>query len=128
MPHFVLNRTWALQGHGHSINFVKGEPTWVPPPLVNDAVAIGAECVDEVVDVLGPEKAEEVELSAEEREVLLNAAFDQIVARNGQDGTREDFNAQGLPNIKALTVITGFEPKVKERNAAWQKYREAKGI
>ena len=129
MPHFVLNRTWPLQGHGHSINFIKGEPTWVPPALVNDAVAIGAECVDGPVDVLGPEKIEEVELTAEEREVLLNAAFDQLVARVGTgDEVREDFNAQGLPNVKALGAITGFTPTTKERNAAWQKYREAKGI
>ena len=129
MPNFVLNRTYPLQGHGHSINFIKGEPCWVPKDLVNAAIAIGAECLDEPVDVLGPEAPVEVELSADERVVLLNAAFDQIVARMGTtDESREDFSGQGIPNIKALAKITGFTPTAKECRAAWQAYREAKGI
>lgn len=129
MPYFVLNRTLPLQGHGHSINFTKGEPCWVPTALIASAVAIGAECIDEVVDVLGPEKEPEVELTAEERETLLLAAFDQLVARIGQsDDYREDFNGQGLPNVKALEKITGFLPTAKERTTEWQKYREAKGV
>lgn len=129
MPNFVLNRTYPLQGHGHSINFIKGEPCWVPPALVNAAIAIGAECIDGDVDVLGPETPVEIELSAEERLVLINAAFDQIVARMGSsDEFREDFSGQGLPNIKALTKITGFTPTAKERTDAWQAYRETKGI
>lgn len=126
MPYFVLNRTFPLQGSGHSINFIKGEPCWVPPPLVNAAVAIGAECIDEVVDVLGPEVVSEPELSAEERETLLFAAFDQILARNGDPAYREDFSAQGLPNVKALEKITGFLPTKKEVTPLWQKHREAR--
>ena len=128
MPFFVLNRTFPLQGHGHSINFIKGEPCWVPPALVNAAVGIGAECVDGPVDVLGPEHVPDPEVSPEEREVLLNAAFDQMIERTGKgDEFREDFNAQGAPNVKALGKITGLTVSSKERNDAWQKYRETKG-
>ena len=116
-----------LQGHGHSINFTKGEPCWVPTALIPAAIAIGAECIDEEVSALPPEVAPEVELTVEERETLLIAAFDQMVARTGQsDEYREDFNGQGLPNVKALEKITGFMPSSKERNEAFQKYREAK--
>ena len=52
-----------------------------------------------------------------------------MVARTGQsDEYREDFNGQGLPNVKALEKITGFLPTAKERTTEWQKYREAKGL
>ena len=128
MPNFVLNRTYPLQGHGHSINFIKGEPCWVPVALVNAAIAIGAECIDEVIDVLGPEKEPEVELTLDERETLLFAAFDQILARNGDPAYREDFTAQGVPNAKALAKITGFGPTSKERTDTWQKHKEAKAV
>ena len=44
MPDFVLNRNYALRSlTGHSINFVKGKPCYVPPAVVKEAVAIGAE-------------------------------------------------------------------------------------
>ena len=93
MPYFVLNRNYALQGHGHSINFVKGDPCWVPVALVKEAVGIGAECLDdEPVQVLEPEKEVEPELSFEERETLMFAAFDQILARNGDPAYRDNWH------------------------------------
>lgn len=128
MPEYVLNRDWPLQGFGHSINFKKGEPTWVPPLLVPGAVAIGAQPVDgEHVDVLPPEETPSAELTPQERETLMFAAFEELEGRNGKSPDyRDDFNAQGLPNVKALSAITGFTPSAKERNEVWQKYREAR--
>ena len=127
MPYFILNRNYPLQGFGHSINFKKDEETWVPQLLVNDAVAIGAVPADgQPIDVLGPETPPPVPLTADEREALLMAAFDDLMARAGDPVYREDFNAQGLPNLKALEKIVGFEPASKERKELWQKYREAK--
>lgn len=124
MPYFVLNRNYVLQGHGHAISFIKGESCWVPAVLVTQAAAIGAECLDEEVNVLGPEPVVVPELSSEERAVLISAAIEQIIARAEPGKFREDFNAQGLPNIKALAEIVGFTPETKERNKLWQKYRE----
>ena len=127
MPMFVLNRNYPLQGFGHSINFFKGEPTWVPPLLVAGAVALGATSVDGgEVDILGPEPVVDIPLSIDEREALLMAAFEQLEARNGNPDHREDFNAQGLPNTKALSKVVDFNVSSKERNEMWQKYREAK--
>lgn len=128
MPEYVLNRDWPLQGFGHSINFKKGEPTWVPPLLVPGAVAIGAQPVDgQHVDVLPIEEIPPAELTPQEREVLLFAAFDELEGRSGKSPDyREDFNAQGLPNVKALAKITGFTASSKERNEVWQKFREAR--
>ena len=129
MPTFVLNRNYPLQGFGHSINFIKGQPTWVPQVLVAGAVALGATSVDgevNVADVLGPEPEVPVMLSADERELLLMSAFEQLEARTNNPDFREDFNAQGLPNTKALSKIVDFPVSSKERNEFWQKYRDNK--
>ena len=126
MPMFVLNRNFSLSGHGHTSNFQKGVPQWVAPELAKDAIGIGAECIDEEIDVLGPEVLPPVELSLEEREVLIFAAFDEMNARAGDEAFREDFNAQSLPNTKALNKIVGFSVSAKERNELFQKYRELK--
>lgn len=126
MPFFVLTRNYALSGFGHVSNFIKGEPTWVAPILAKAAIGIGAECVDEEIDVLGEEVEPATELTPDERETLLFAAFDQLEARTGSEEFRNDYNAQGLPNVKALEKITGFLASSKERNEAFQKYRESK--
>ena len=121
---FVLNRNYALRStKGHMLNFVKGQPTYVPPELEKECVGIGAEPVDGVVDVLGPEAKEEVQLTKEERAEKLYEAFARLEKRD----ERGDFNAQGLPNTKILQALTGLsEITSMERNEAWQAYREAK--
>ena len=129
MSLFVLNRNYPLQGFGHSINFIKGEPVWVPPPLVKGAVALGASCVDGEVaedELLGPEPVADIPMTPDERETLIMAAFEQLEARSGNPDYREDFNAQGLPNVKALARIIEFTPASKERTELWQKYRANK--
>jgi hypothetical protein len=127
MPEFILNRDYVMRTtHGHIINFKKGQPTYVPPVCSKDAVALGADAVNNDVDVLGPEPVAVPELSAVDREAKLYAAYDAMIARNGQEAYRTDFNAQGLPSTKPLSALTGFEVTAAERNDSYQKYREAK--
>ena len=46
-PKLVLNRNYVLATTmGHSISFVKGEATHVPPLAFAEAIAIGAQPVD----------------------------------------------------------------------------------
>lgn len=122
MPEFVLNRTHNIIARGHNIRFEKGVPTYVPPELVKDAVAIGAECVEGDVDVLGPEEAEQTPLTPDEKEALFYAQFDEFVARND----REDFDASGTPAYETLRERLPFSFSRKERNAVWQKYVASK--
>lgn len=124
MPDFVLNRTHALRStRGHIINFIKGAPQYVPPELVAEAVAIGAVFVDGTVyDPLGPEAVVEVELSNEQRREAMFKSFVELERRD----VRGDYNAQGLPNVKAVEKIVGFTPSNQERNEAFQLFREAK--
>jgi hypothetical protein len=119
MPLFTLHRTFVLRTNkGHSIRFVKGEPTWVPPLCIEDVVAIGA-IPQEGVDVLPPEAGPVLELTAEERQKKLFEAFDQLMARHD----RGDFTASNQPHCKKLQSITGFEVAIAERDDAWRKYR-----
>lgn len=124
MPYFTLNRDWPLAGFGHIINFHKDEETWVPPLLVSAAVAIGAQSVDGAnPDVLPPAEVVPEMVTLDERETLMFAAFEQILARSDQPEHREDFNAQGQPNVKAVEKIVGFDITAKERNDAWLKFQ-----
>lgn len=118
MPYFTLHRTHVLRTtKGHSIGFVKGERTWVPPVCVPDAVAIGAVPEEEGVDVIGEEKVQ-IDLSPEERKAKLFAAFKTLLDRN----TRGDFGANGLPTTRRLEELVGFEVTNKERDATWLEF------
>ena len=76
MSMFTLHRNYILRTNkGHSIRFVKGEPTWVPPLCEVDAVAIGA-VPQEGTDVLPPEAVPEKELTPAERKAKMFEAFD----------------------------------------------------
>lgn len=123
MPEFVLNRNYTLRTTaGHVVNFIKGNPTWVPPVITKEAVAIGAESLDAKVDVLEPEQEPKPELSLDEREQLIMLAFETLLEKN----ERESFTAQGIPTEKALKAATGLDVLTKERQDLWMKFREAK--
>jgi len=123
MPFFTLHRNYALQTtKGRSFNFVKGEPVWVTPECVPDAIAIGAIPEESVADVLGDESAPPVYLTPQEREAKLFAAFDLMIARD----ERGDFTASNMPHCKRLISIVGFEVYNTERDEAWQKYNQLK--
>ena len=119
MPEFTLNRNHLLISKlGHSVQFVKGEKVFVPPPLKPEAIAIGAVPADGNTDVLEDEK-EVVALTEEERAEQLIAAFKLLKERN----ERGDFTGQGIPAIPALAKIVDFKPEKKEVEALWEKFR-----
>jgi len=123
MPLYVLNRDYSLRTVDGVVSFVKGEPTWVTPSMVKHAVSIGAERVDQSteVDLIGEPVAKE-QLSAEDRQALLQAAFEQIEATNDT----KDFTGAGVPTVKAVEKITGFDVDRVEVTEAWAEYRAAK--
>lgn len=122
MPMFTLNRAYTLRSTlGHIVNFVKGEPVYVPPALINEVVAIGAERSDgEAVDVLGPEEVVAAPMTLDERTTLINDAFATIVGVNDAD----DFTAQGIPKVGVVEKMTGTKFDKNEVMTAWQKFRE----
>lgn len=121
MPDYVLNRTHTHRSTmGHIVNFVKGQPVYVPPALEKEVALIGAEPVDgERVELLEdlPEALPE-EPTGEERKKLLKLTYGQLEARN----QRGDFTGQGRPNVKVLQSLLGFEVTNRERDEVWEEY------
>lgn len=117
---FVLNRNYKLRStSGHMLDITKGVPFDAAALLANELIAIGAECLDGKVDVLGEEKAEKIPLSPAERETAILTAMTMMQ----EDNARNDFTAQGLPNVKRIEAIVGFDIDTKERDALWTKLR-----
>lgn len=120
MAEFMLHRDYrVISKSGHSIQFKKGEPTYVPPECRSEVIAIGAQPVDGNTDVLGEEKVV-VELTVEERREQLIKAFKTMQERTH----RGDFTGQGFPAAKALEKLVDFEPEKREVEELWQAFRE----
>lgn len=124
MPEFILNRTTNLVSKGHNIRFNKGEPTYVPPELVRDAIGLGAEPLEGDKDAMLPQdELPEEQMTQEDREALIFAAFDQIIAKNDP----ADFGGDGKPSLNAVKQLAaGVTIVKKEIVALFQKYREVK--
>lgn len=123
MPKFTLNRNHTITAKGHSIVFLKGKETYVPPELAREAIGIGAEPVDADKDALLPaDQAPAEELTAEDRQTLLFAAFDEIVARNDPS----EFGADGKPSVDAVKKLVSFNVVKKDIVTSYQKYRAEK--
>lgn len=119
---FILHRDRTICTlRGHSIEFKKGEPTYVPPDCYDEVIAIGAVPEEELVEAEKPADSEPTDLAA--RRSALFDAFDAIVLRNNTN----DFTAGGVPGAKAVAAVLGWTPDNKERTEAWAKYREEKG-
>jgi len=123
-PKLVLNRDYVLTTtKGHVIAFKKGEPTHVPDIVYQDAIAIGAQPADgSDPNVLEDEKVKKAPVDPAERNPLIFAAIERIVAAN----KRRDFTAAGSPTVDAVKREVGFDVDAREVAAMWQAYHEKK--
>jgi hypothetical protein len=113
---FILNRDKVLSSiKGHTIEFKKGEPTYVPVDMHSEAMAIGAMPTGDLPDE--PEIEGGAPTDPAERERVIMEAMEQLVLRN----QRGDFIASGLPNVAALKDLMGFSIHHKERDTVWTK-------
>ena len=115
---FTLGRDFVLTSvFGHSIRFVKGEETYVPPIVQPEAMSIGAapvERVEEEVEVPPPV------LTPEERAAKIFEAIEATFKAN----IREEFTAAGVPTVFAVGDRTGFKVAAKEIATELAKYHE----
>lgn len=124
LPKLVLNRDYTLTTtKGHSVSFVKGEPTHVPAAVYADAIAIGAQPADgSDPDVLKDEKKTAAPNDPAERNPLILSAILKIVENN----ERKDFTAAGSPTVKAVERELGFDVDGREIAHMWQEYHDKK--
>lgn len=126
MPEYVLNRNYTHRStFGHIVNFVKGQPVYVPPALEREVTELGAEPVEgermALVEDAAVEKLPSAPQGSERRKALL-ACFAALEQRN----QRGDFTGQGRPNVKVVNGIVGFEIENRERDEAWEEYKAQK--
>lgn len=121
MAEYVLNRNFVLRSTtGHSVNFVKNVPTFVPALIEREARGIGAERVDGAnPDMLDPETPEVAPLSHDERAEQIRTAFALLTERNDS----KDFTGAGVPSVKAVEKLVDFDVDRNEVVALWQAYR-----
>jgi hypothetical protein len=124
LPKLVLNRNYTLTSlYGHVVQFVKGEPTYVPPSVYQEALSIGATPENgQEIDAFVEERKEDIPLSPIERSTKLQAAIETLIERNN----RTDFTAAGAPSRDAIARLAGFTVNQKELNSEWQRYHEKK--
>lgn len=121
MAEYVLNRNFVLRSMtGHSVNFVKNVPTFVPALIEREARGIGAERIDGAnPDMLDPETPEVAPLSHDERAEQIRTAFALLTERNDS----KDFTGAGVPSVKAVEKLVDFDVDRNEVAALWQAYR-----
>lgn len=119
---FVFPRDKTIASvYGHTIHFRKGEPTYVPPEMYREVIAVGG-VADEEVDLDAPkgDGPQEPVLPAE-RKAAVFKAFEALVLR----GKRDDFTAGGQPHPKALARELGWAIQNKERDLLWLDFQTA---
>lgn len=105
---------------GRSVAFQKGVPTYCPPQMHADLIAVGVVPAEEIPEEETVESTEP-QVPAE-REAALFDTFKKIVLR----GKREEFTATGVPHLSVLAMALGWAVHAKERDAAWQKFQLSK--
>lgn len=116
---FPRDRTIASV-FGHTIHFIKDEPTHVPPEMYKEVLAAGG-MPEKGVDLEPPKPTTQKFEPADpvEREKAIFEAFTKLVER----GQREDFTAGGQPHGKALQTALGWSLNNKERDILWVKFQ-----
>lgn len=117
---FVMQRNFTMRTRlGHCITFERGVPTHVPPLLHREAIAAGAVPEDQSLLAELEAKDEVVRrdpvMNVEMREKTISGALKTMRERN----LRGYFNAQGLPSLKQLEILCGFEVDKHERDRLW---------
>lgn len=117
MAMMTMIRDFTVQALGHSIRFKAGRKQWVPPALHSEALKYGAVAVNQKEDLdleKVPERPKVV--TGENRDKALQKAM--VYLKSNNDG--DDFGANGLPKVKAVASLVGFDVSGIERDAAWK--------
>jgi len=106
---------------GRSVQFVKGTPTYAPPQMHAELIALGIVPAEEIPEPEATGDTKEPTLPAE-RQAEVFAAFEKIILR----GKRGDFSGTGAPHAAVLSRELGWTIDGKERDVLWQKFQSDK--
>jgi hypothetical protein len=103
---------------GRSQTFEKNVPTFAPPQMHAELIALGIVPEDDIEEDEGPKGPAEP-IIPHEREAALFKVFEAMVLR----GKREEFTGVGVPHLAPLASALGWSA-AKERDAAWTKFQQ----
>jgi len=105
---------------GRSVGFQKGVPTYAPPQMHDELVAMGIIPEGGLVEPPAAPVTAEPTVSAD-REAVLMDLFDKMVTR----GRREDFTATGAPHLSVIAKELNWGTMLaKERDVMWDKWTQ----
>lgn len=127
---FVSNRNMNITStQGYSIDFVKGEPTHVPPAMHAAAMERGAMPCDEKGETLdvaqSPVKEEPKILLAPEDADERNAKILEVVTALAKRNNPKDFSAGGVPRAASVSASLGWRVDQGEVTAVWRAHKAA---
>ena len=127
MPKMTLNRAYTLNSVlGHSIRFEKGEPTYVPPGLTEEALKIGAEFAETGTakpDITGEEAAAPEPLTGDLREERLRELVFGFMKNGSDPSMRDMFTAGGSPRVEVVARALGGKVHANEVTKYVDEYR-----
>lgn len=110
--HFILNRDKDIASTtGRSVSFKKDVPTFVPPQMHKEVLALGAEPTEDLPEDTNAPVSKAPE-DQDERDRQIRDAIEALTLANNRD----DFNAGGKPNLKPLSDFVGWTVSAKERD------------
>lgn len=117
---FVLQKNRVVASTmGLAIEFEKGVPTFVPPYMYQEVIAVGAIPESELTDdELKTSSPGEIIEPVARKEAILKA-LEAIALRN----IREEFTAGGAPHLAVITKELGWAVPAKERDIAWVEFK-----
>jgi hypothetical protein len=106
---------------GRSAEFEKGVPTYAPPQMHAELIALGIVPEEEIPEPEddGTPKAPTI---PGEREAAVYAVFEKLILR----AKRGDFAGTGAPHAAVLAKELGWDLDAKERDVLWQKFQTDK--
>lgn len=108
---------------GQSVWFEVGVAREVPPPLVDECIAMGAYPVGEKKPAQKPaaEKVEVNTVSDEDRIMEIVTAIEQLI----ETGDTKAFSKNtGEPKVRSLEKVLGYDITPEQRDVAWAELSE----
>lgn len=104
---------------GHAVAFKKGVPVYVPAEMHTEVMNLGAEPDEALPEPTAPVSKEPTDPAVRQKAIF--GAFETIALRN----RREDFTAGGTPHLKVLFTELGWPVDARERDQAWEAFKQA---
>ena len=118
MDYIAPRKMTVTSVSGRSVNFEKGVPTFCPPQMHAELIAVGVVPAEEIPEVVEEGVKEPMEPMA--RQEAIFAVFEKMVLK----GKREEFTGVGTPHLAVLKSHLGWEVASKERDQMWVKFQQ----